>query len=174
MVFLNGLLSCKNKLSRTGQKFFSFVPYATYMFCHNTNELIDEIFSRYLWPGPKKFRFRISWPWRILEKSLDEFTHLRGVDHRWGTSVAYGTVFLTTISDDYVTKKDMKNLERAQHSATTFICPAKYTYNLTIFGKKMLSYLYYNIDKSWNQVVYETIYADQLLKKYILPFLSKI
>ena len=35
----------QKKLSRTGQKLFSFVPYATDMFCHNTNEqLIEEIF----------------------------------------------------------------------------------------------------------------------------------
>ena len=37
----------QKKLSRTGQKLFSFVPYATDMFCHNTNEqLIEEIFYR--------------------------------------------------------------------------------------------------------------------------------
>ena len=35
MVFLNGLLSYKNKLSRTGQKFFSCVPYATDILCRN-------------------------------------------------------------------------------------------------------------------------------------------
>ena len=37
----------------------------------------------------------------------------------------------------------------------------------------MLSYLYYNIDQPWNRVVYGTIYADQLLKKLILPNFTK-
>ena len=37
----------------------------------------------------------------------------------------------------------------------------------------MLSYLYYNTGQSWNWVVYVTIYADQLLKKSILPNFSK-
>ena len=39
----------QKKLSRTGQKLFSFVPYATDMFCHNTNEqLIEEILEKIL------------------------------------------------------------------------------------------------------------------------------
>ena len=35
------------------------------------------------------------------------------------------------------------------------------------------SSVYYNIDQSWNRVVYGTIYADQLMKKLILPNFTK-
>ena len=58
-----------------------------------------------------------------LGKSLDEFAYLRRADHRWDTSVAHGSVFLNTISEDLVTEK--KNSEAAQHSATTSFCSAK-------------------------------------------------
>ena len=84
-----------------------------------------------------------------------------------------GQYFWPLLQTAKLLKKKMKNLERAQHSAITSICPPKYTYNLTIFAKTILSYLYYNTDQSWNWVVYGTIYADQLLKKSILPSFSK-
>ena len=82
-----------------------------------------------------------------------------------------------SISDHYFRRlsywKNMKNLGSAQQSATTSICPAKYTYNLTSFRKTMLSCLYNNTNQSWKWVVCGTIYADQLLKKSILPYFTK-